>query len=253
MRLLLCGIWLRQLLIIYSRGVGRGRCVGWGLGVGVAVAPGVAVALGLGVPVGVGVDVALGVAVGLAVGVGEGVVQPSEVKCSFSVRKPTPSTYCNPTAHTSQAVIAAVPRSLPVTLGLGNTPQLLPFQRPIKAKPPPSPTAHAPPGDTAATPYAALSGSTPKPWTWLQLFPSQCSINVVVMNVDGFRDLPTVQTSFALVSDTALRKLSPWGLGLDTMLHVEPFQCSTSVENPEAALPQYPTAQTSFGLSATTL
>src|SRR6266576_2100465 len=144
MRLLLCGIWLRQLLIIYSRGVGRGRCVGWGLGVEVGVVVAVAVGLGLGVTleVAVAVAVGLGVVVGLAVGVGEGVVQPSEVKCSFSVRKPTPSIYCNPTAHTSQAVIAAVPRSLPVTLGLGNTPQLLPLQRPITAKPPPSPTAH---------------------------------------------------------------------------------------------------------------
>ncbi len=148
--------------------------------------------------------------------------------------------------------MAVVARSLPVTLGLGNTLQLLLSQRPVKAKPPPSPTAQASPADTAATPYAALSGSTPKPKTSLQLFPSQCSINVRVWNVNGFRDLPTAQTSFAPAADTALRKLSPDGLGLATMLQLDPSQCSTSVENPVAAWPQYPTAQTLFGLSATT-
>jgi hypothetical protein len=73
------------------------------------------------------------------------------------------------------------------------------------------------------------------------------------MKVNGFRDLPTAQTSFAPVADTALRKLSPDGLGLVTMLQLEPSQCSISVEKPNEALPQYPTAQTSFGLSATTL
>lgn len=84
------------------------------------------------------------------------------------------------------------------------------------------------------------------------MFPSQCSINVLVRNVEGFRDLPTAQMSFGPVADTALRKLSPRALGLETTVHVEPFQCSISVENPDAELPQYPTAQTSLGLSATT-
>lgn len=41
-----------------------------------------------------------------------------------------------------------------------NTLQLLPLQRPIKAKLPPSPTAHASVAEAAATPYATLSGST---------------------------------------------------------------------------------------------
>jgi len=148
--------------------------------------------------------------------------------------------------------MAVVARSLPVISGLGKTLQLLPLQRPIKAKPPPSPTAHASFAEIAVTPYAALSGSTPKPKTSLQLFPSQCSINVFVRNVEGFRDLPTAQMSFTPVADTALRKLSPDGLGLATMLQLEPSQCSISVENPDAAWPQYPTAQTLFGPRATT-
>jgi hypothetical protein len=97
-------------------GVGRRRGVGWGRGVGERVA------------VGLGLGVTLGVAVGVAVGVGDGVPQTSERKCSFSVWKPTPSTNVCPTAHTSQAVIAIVASSLPVTVGLGNTLQVLPSQ-----------------------------------------------------------------------------------------------------------------------------
>ena len=145
-------------------GVGRGRGVGWSRGVKVGLAVAVAVGLALGVTLGleVGVDdgvalgvvvgVAVGVAVGVPLGVGDGVPQLAEVKCSLSVRKPTPSSKRSPTAHTSHGVMALVARSLPVTLGLGNTFQLLPSQRPIKAKPPPSPTAQASPGDTAAIP-----------------------------------------------------------------------------------------------------
>src|SRR3954469_2809410 len=131
--------------------------------------------------------------------------------------------------------MAVVARSLPVISGFGKTLQLLLLQRPIKAKPPPSPTAHASFAETAVTPYAALSGSTPKPKTSLQLFPSQCSINVFVLNVEGFRDLPTAQMSFTPVADTALRKLSPKGSGPGTIVHAEPSQCSINAENPVAA------------------
>jgi hypothetical protein len=87
---LLIGYWLRKIL-----GGGRRRGVGCGRGVELGVAVAVAVGLGLGVTlglaVGVGVGVAVGVAVGVPVGVGDGVPQPSEVKCSLSVKKPTPS------------------------------------------------------------------------------------------------------------------------------------------------------------------
>lgn len=154
MRLLLCGFvvssaeclhrgrissqsWpVHWLLTAYGLGVGGRRGVGRGRRVGV----GVAVAL------------AVGVAVGVPVGVGDGVPQPCEVKCSFSVWNPTPSTYACSTVHTSQAVIAVAARSLPVRFGLGNTLQPLPSQCPIKVNPPPSPTAQmsfAPVADTS--------------------------------------------------------------------------------------------------------
>src|SRR5262245_25286523 len=114
--------------------------------------------------------------------------------------------------------------------------QLLPFQRSIKVKPPPSPTAQESPADTAVTPYRALS-SAPALKTWLQLFPFQRSINVLVLKLNEFRDLPTAQMLLAAVPDMARKMSSPRGLGLETTLHVEPSQCSTSVKNPNAALP----------------
>src|SRR5262249_37360998 len=113
-------------------------------------------------------------------------------------------------------------------------------------------TAQASDVDAAATPYAALLGSTPKPVISLQLLPSQCSIKVRVWNVIGSRDRPTAQMSFGPVADRALRKLSPDEFGLVTMLQLEPSQCSISVENPNAAWPEYPTAQTLSGPTATT-
>jgi hypothetical protein len=163
----------------------------------------------------------------------------------------TSGTYCCPTAHTSQGVIAVAALSLPATSGLGKTLQLLPSHRPINVKPVTSPTAQASPGDTAATPYRALfSGHGPK--TKLQKFPSQCSVKPPVLKLNGFRDHPSAQMSLEPVADTACKKLSPEGLGLETMLHVEPSQCSISVEKPNEAWPQYPTAHTLLGPSATT-
>jgi hypothetical protein len=75
--------------------------------IGSGAGGGVAVGVGVGVDVGVG----NGVAVAVGVGVGVGVDVPSQVKCSFSVRMPTPSTWRCPTAHTSQAVIAVAEES----------------------------------------------------------------------------------------------------------------------------------------------
>jgi hypothetical protein len=58
---------------------------------------------------------------------------------------------------------------------------------------------------------------------------------VVVIKLNGFRDLPIAQISFAPVADTELRKLSPDGFGLAMMLQLEPSQCSINVEKPNEA------------------
>src|SRR5947207_1261913 len=73
------------------------------------------------------------------------------------------------------------------------------------------------------------------------------------MPLVAFWDSPTAQTSLVETAVTPSRKLvCVLGLGLATMLHCLPFQCSMKVCSTPLALKEVPTAQTSLGETAAT-
>src|SRR2546423_1872954 len=88
--------------------------------------------------------------------------------------------------------------------------------------------------------------------TMLHFEPFQCSISVCAELV-VLEKSPTAQMSPA---ETAPMPPSPLeidpGLGLEMMLHFEPFQCSMSVEEVELLLEKLPTAQISLVETAAT-
>src|SRR5258708_17141446 len=170
----------------------------------------------------------------LALGLGlETTLQLVPFHCSISVCS-TPLLITDPTAQMSVAEMIAIPLSSPAP-GLEITLQLLPFHCSIRVpRPlgvPNSPTAHT----SFVAPAAAANRTlNPEPTlglaTTLHVWPFQCRVSVGSGTLASGRKAPTAQMSLAEAAVTPFRKLlCVPTFGLETTLHVWPFQCSMRV------------------------
>src|SRR6266568_2004022 len=154
--------------------------------------------------------------------------------CSISVWEVEVLSRKSPTAQTSVAETTVTPlRTLSRVppFGLETTLHVWPFQCSVSVLVLlNSPTAQTSVEETAVTPNRKLLPLLPFGLvTTLQLEPFQCSISVLGISW-ALLNHPTAQTSFVAMAVTPRRPLwNALGLGLATMLHCVPFQCSISV------------------------
>src|SRR5258707_774023 len=99
--------------------------------------------------------------------------------------------------------------------------------------------------EVMATPLSTLDPPALGREATLQLVPSQCSISVCAIPEPVRAKVPTAHTSVAETAATPRRTLPIPAVGLATILHFLPFQCSISACPLPLAAMKEPTAHTS--------